>query len=103
MFINGVLVIVGSTAILLYQRRISSTAAARAMDAAAEQALLRKSFDALQFRLQMMQSNFDVAVADCDDLREMNRELSHKIAELVSRTAIHQAPPPLDDCLDDLC
>ena len=68
-FIDGALVVVGSTAILLYQWRISSTAVQRAEDAKAEQALLRKSFDALQFKLQVMQSNFEVAIADCEDLR----------------------------------
>ncbi len=62
-------VVVGSTAILLYQWRISSTAVQRAEDARVEQALLRKSFDALQFKLQMMQSNFEIAVADCEELR----------------------------------
>ena len=69
-FINGALVVVGSTAIILYQWRISSTAVQRAEDAKAEQALLRKSFDALQFKLQMMQSNFEAAIADCEDLRD---------------------------------
>jgi hypothetical protein len=90
-FVNGALVIVGSTAILLYQRRISSTAARRAIDAAAEQALLRKSFDALQFKLQMMQSNFEVAVADCEDLRATNRVMSHKIAELAGQFSAGEA------------
>jgi hypothetical protein len=91
-FINGALVIVGSTAILLYQRRISSTAAQRAKDAKAEQDQLQKSFDALQFKLQMMQSNFEVAIADCEDLRATNREQSRKIAELAARSTIGEAP-----------
>ena len=68
-FVNGALVVSGSIAILLYQWRISSTSVQRAEAARVEQALLRKSFDALQFKLQLMQSNFEVAVADCEELR----------------------------------
>jgi hypothetical protein len=87
-FINGVLVTVGSIAILLYQRRISATAAQRAKDATVEQALLRKSFDALQSKLEMMQSNFDVVIADCEALRATNQEQSRKIVELASQSSI---------------
>jgi hypothetical protein len=90
--INRALVIVGSVAILLYQRRISSTAAKRANDAVAEQALLRKSFDALQFKLRKMQSNFDVVIADCEDLRAANQEQSRRLAELASQSTIGAAP-----------
>jgi hypothetical protein len=90
-FINGALVIVGTTAILLYQRRINSTAAQRARNAEAEQEMLHKSFDALQFKLQMMQSNFEVAIADCEDLRAMNRDQARKIAELAGESTIDAA------------
>jgi hypothetical protein len=83
---------VGATAVLLYQRRISSTAAERAEDARSEQALLRKSFDALQFKLQIMQSNFEVAIADCEDLRAMNREQSRKVAELARQSTTGAGP-----------
>jgi hypothetical protein len=91
-FINGALLVVGATAILLYQWRISSAAAHRAEDAKAEQALLRKSFDALQFKLQTMQSNFELAIADCEDLRATNRELSRQIAELARQLTTGETP-----------
>jgi hypothetical protein len=91
-FINGTLLVLGSITILLYQWRISSTAAQRAHVVEEKQALLRKSFDALQFKLQMMQTNFDVAVADCEDLRAMNRELSQKVAEIERKSTMGVTP-----------
>jgi hypothetical protein len=39
-----------------------------------------------------MQSNFEVAIADCEDLRVTNREQSRKIAELAHQSTSGAGP-----------
>jgi hypothetical protein len=83
--INASLVVVGSTVILLYQRRMSATSERRANDARREHMQLRSSFASLEEKFQAVQTNLDLAIADCEELRSLNEKQSLEIAGLAGR------------------
>jgi hypothetical protein len=80
-FITGTLILVGSTAILIYQRRMSAILERRARDAELDHEQLRRLFKVLKAKLEVVQSHLDLAIADCDDLRALNAEQARRIAE----------------------
>jgi hypothetical protein len=78
--LDWIMMIMGATAILVYGRRRSAELEREAKDAVTECARLGKLLAAVQAKLVLVQSNLNLAIADCDDLRALNGEQARKLA-----------------------
>jgi hypothetical protein len=80
----AVLIVGGSIGILLYQSWAAAALERRLKAEEVDLADLRKLFKALQAKLTVVQSNLDLAISDCEELRGLNAQHSRVIAEFVA-------------------
>jgi hypothetical protein len=80
--IDGVLIVGGSLAILLYQSATASVLERRLKAEEVDLANLRRLYKALESKLTLVQTKLDLAIADCEELRDLNALQSRMIADL---------------------
>jgi hypothetical protein len=97
--LDWIIMIMGATAILVYGRKRSAVLEKEANDAVTECRRLGKLLGAMQAKLAVVQSNLNLAIADCDDLRELNEVQARKMTGMVQQNESNRGASESDSGL----